>query len=575
MIVGYSAADVRAAEAPLLAQGEPLMERAALAIALAAVRLLRGSGGSDGLGSTGSSSGTARRHPRLAGRSVCVLVGSGNNGGDALYAGALLAQRGMRVTALLLAHRHHEAGALALAKVGGLIHPLVADADSAASSAEISRWAHAATTADLIIDGILGTGAVASPSLRGDARDLILAIREHSAQSAQPPLVLAVDVPSGINADDGTVPDQLATVRANLTVTLGAMKAGLLLDPAAGFAGVVDVIDIGLSAGLSASTPDVRRLEPADLVREGLVAEPDRIAHKYRRGVLGLVAGTTEFPGAAVLAASGASGVGIGMIRYLGPTRVARAVLAQRPEVVAVGGQVQAWALGSGCGAWDAAAVARAQTSQIQQGVPGPTASFSATQPVDQQLRQSLQAMAQAVGSPDSGLAEAATPVPTVVDAGALSLLPVRVPATVVLTPHAGELARLLTAHGQPVSRADVEAEPLRWASLAHQVTGATVLLKGAVTVVVGPDGCWSQEDGTPWLASAGAGDVLAGILGALLAQHADDVLADPGRTATVAAAAALIHGRAARRASAGGPLTALGVAAEVAPTIAELLRLA
>ncbi len=559
MISGYVAEEVRAAEAPFLASGEPLMERAAMAITLAAVRLLRGPGSGHPLERRHVV--VAQRRSTVAGSTVLVLAGAGNNGGDALWAGASLARRGVRVVALLTAERHHVTAASALSHAGGRIERLTSD--------NAESWASRAAAVDLIIDGVLGTGAVASPGLRGPVRQVVLALGRRAAGGVRRPRMLAVDLPSGVQVDDGTVPDPEATVRADATVTLGAMKAGLLLDPAAAFAGTVEVADIGISGPLASREPRVRRLGAGDLRRLGLLAEPARDSQKYRRGVLGLVAGTNAFPGAAVLAASGAAGMGAGMVRYLGPWRVARAVLAQRPEVVAVGGQVQAWAIGSGCGPWDEAAITRAQAAQLS----GMGALPAASHPVDEQLAHALHAIAQAVGSPGTGLAEAATPVPTVVDAGALALLPRRVPATVVLTPHAGELARLLTTHGLDVTRDAVEAEPWRWAREAHELTGATVLLKGAITVVVGPDGCWSQQDGTAWLASAGSGDVLAGILGSLLAQHAEEVLADPARTASVAAAAALIHGRAGRRASQGGPLPALAVAHAVAPTVADLLR--
>ncbi|TGJ95036.1 bifunctional ADP-dependent (S)-NAD(P)H-hydrate dehydratase/NAD(P)H-hydrate epimerase, partial [Actinotalea fermentans ATCC 43279 = JCM 9966 = DSM 3133] len=162
--------------------------------------------------------------------------------------------------------------------------------------------------------------------------------------------------------------------------------------------------------------------------------------------------------------------------------------------------------------------------------------------------------------------------VPAVVDAGALSLLPDRCLPSVVLTPHAGELATLLSARGEDVEREEVEAEPLRWACRAHDLTGATVLLKGAATVVVGPDGVWSQADGSAWLATAGAGDVLTGLLGALLAAYGGRVVQEPGLAAELAAAAATVHGWAGDRANSGGPVAALDVAEALPGVIANLL---
>jgi NAD(P)H-hydrate repair Nnr-like enzyme with NAD(P)H-hydrate dehydratase domain len=204
------------------------------------------------------------------------------------------------------------------------------------------------------------------------------------------------------------------------------------------------------------------------------------------------------------------------MVRYLGEPGAA--VVAAHPEVVVAEGQVQAWALGSGVDAHDEAQAAR---------------------------------IADALGS---GL-------PAVVDAGALPLLPERVGPQVVLTPHAGELVRLLTARGVPADRHDVVATPLALARRAHELTGATVLLKGAVTVVVGPGVAHAQAEAPVWLATAGAGDGLAGLLGALLAGRSADVLDRPWLAARLAAVAASVHGRAAHAATPGGPVSASAVA--------------
>ncbi len=210
-------------------------------------------------------------------------------------------------------------------------------------------------------------------------------------------------------------------------------------------------------------------------------------------------------------------------------------MLATRPEAVAGDGRVQSWVLGPGVDPGD-----------------------------DEQAGRVRDALAAALGE---GL-------PAVVDAGGLTLLPDHLRPWVVVTPHAGELAALLAGRGEPVDRSGVEADPLRWARRAHDLTGATVLLKGPTTVVAGAGGSvWSQADAPAWLATAGAGDVLAGLLGTLLAGRSADVLADPPLAAALAAAAALVHGRAAHRASPGGPVHALAVADALPGTVAALLR--
>jgi len=527
MIEAWSADDVRAAEAPLLAGGVPLMERAAFALATVVRGDLahrRAVVDADG----GLSDGPVR------GARVALLVGAGNNGGDALHAGAYLARRGLAVTAYLHAETVHDGGLRALAAAGG--RTIRADGEGGAA-AEVDVIAGA----DVVIDGLLGIGA--RGALRGPARATVEALaRTVDARAAEDrPWVVAVDAPSGIGVDDGALPGPV--LRADRTVTFGAAKPGLLLPPATHLTGTGAVVDLGLELPADAGpgrAPAVVRLEDHDVAATWPV--PSARDHKYTRGVVGVVAGTAGYPGAAVLAASAAVLAGAGMVRYRGPEAVGRAVVGARPEVVTVGGRVQSWVLGPG---------------------------LPADGPDDGQRDRARAALAAASGR----LSGATAPVPAVVDAGALGLLDRPCPAFVVLTPHAGELATLLAARGEDVDRERVEAEPLRWARRAHELTGATVLLKGGATIVVGPGRTvYAQADAPPWLATAGAGDVLAGLLGAMLAARAEEVVARPERAAEVAAAAALVHGRAAEHANPGGPVAALAVAAALPATIARLL---
>ncbi|WP_350346889.1 NAD(P)H-hydrate epimerase [Agromyces sp. G08B096] len=225
MVAGYSAAQVRAAEAPHLAAGEPLMRRAASALAAAVRRELR---------ATDAPAGP-----------VLVLAGTGDNGGDALFAAAELADEGVEVTAVPTGMRlHPEAGAAA--RAAG-VRVLEADASEAAALAE---------RAALVVDGILGTGTAADSALRGRARELvagIIPVVEHTVAR-----VVAVDLPSGIHPDDGSVPDP-TVLRADLTVTFGAAKAGLLIEPGADYVGELEVVDLGLGDELAAMTPLVER----------------------------------------------------------------------------------------------------------------------------------------------------------------------------------------------------------------------------------------------------------------------------------------------------------------------------
>lgn len=252
------------------------------------------------------------------------------------------------------------------------------------------------------------------------------------------------------------------------------------------------------------------------------VAVPTESDDKYSRGVLGVATGSDRYPGAAVLGVEAALRTGLGMVRYLGAPRVADFVLARRPEVVVGPGRVQAWLIGSGTVA-------------------------------DDNERTDVRV----------ALTEA---LPTVLDAGALGLHTDSAGPT-VLTPHAGELAHLLG-----VPREDIAADPPHWALEAAEQTGATVLLKGHSTYIAGPGVALVTRTAPTWLAAAGAGDVLGGILGALLATHSTEIAADERMLARLAATASVIHGLAATRASNGGPLTALDVATEVSSTIAALL---
>jgi len=280
------------------------------------------------------------------------------------------------------------------------------------------------------------------------------------------------------------------------------------------------------------------------------IAVPSASDTKYSRGVLGLVTGSKRYPGAAVLSVEAAHRTGIGMVRFHGPRRVADHVLSRRPEAVTAAGRVQAWLVGSGM---DATSRTHQEHVRLQM-------AFS------------------------SGC-------PLVVDAGALDLV-ASASGPVVITPHARELATLLLAKGTSSAEtftvvdelaAEIAAQPERWVLLAADELAVTVLLKGHVTHVATPNGAVPRDDRgtrfharivspTTWLATAGTGDVLAGILGALVATHADQVLENPAFLGPLAATAALLHGVAAERASHGGPIAAFDVAEALPLAIAGIL---
>lgn len=257
---------------------------------------------------------------------------------------------------------------------------------------------------------------------------------------------------------------------------------------------------------------------------------------KYARGVLGVATGSTRYPGAAVLGVEAAVRAGVGMVRYLGPEKPSDMVLARRPEVVTSEGRVQAWLLGSGTSADDR----------------------------DDDQRRTL-------------LDQLHSGVPAVLDAGALDLVS-EITGAVVVTPHYRELAGMLNRAGVDVDASAIAAQPGEWARRAADRFGVCVLLKGNTTHIVAGGVSLAVAGSTPWLATAGSGDVLGGILGALLAGRAADAEATdadvtPEDLAPVAAAAAVLHGEAGRAASQGGPIAALDIAEHLPGVIARILH--
>ncbi|WP_457252772.1 bifunctional ADP-dependent NAD(P)H-hydrate dehydratase/NAD(P)H-hydrate epimerase [Pedococcus sp. P5_B7] len=437
------------------------------------------------------------------GSRVVVLAGAGNNGADALYAAVQLTADGFDCVALQ--------GDWPLAIGDGASWA----ADGVTVVPPEGDWASALAAADLVVDGVLGIGG--RPGLPEAAKAWVDAIPERA-------YVVAVDLPSGQDpAGRAAVEDG---VFADETVTFGVAKPVHLLPASEAAVGRLTIIDIGIEPD---GVPDVERLDFADV--PALWPVPGAGDDKYSRGVLGVVAGGEDYTGAALLCCTAAVGAGVGMLRYVGtptPTALVRAAV---PEAVHGEGRVQAWVVGPGL---DLASRARGAKAQL-----------------------------------DVARAALASDLPVLVDAGGLDLVDGPRGGPTLLTPHAGELARLLTRlTGEETSRESVQGDPVGHARRAADLTGATVLLKGATTLVVPPteDGgpVRSQNDAPPWLATAGAGDVLAGVCGALLASGLGPL--DAGSLG------ALVHGVAADLANPGGPVRALAVAHGIPSAVAHLL---
>lgn len=454
----YTADAIRAAEAPLLASlpDGVLMRRAAHGLATAiAAELVRRTGG-------------------IAGRSVCAVVGSGDNGGDALWAATFLRRRGAGGTAVLLSPEHTHARALAAFRAaGGRVLQSVPE------------------STDLVIDGVVGISG-AGP-LRPAAAAVFAAVDE----AAIP--VVAVDIPSGIDVQTGAITGP--AVRAAVTVTFGGLKPVHALADC----GRVELVDIGLEL----PGTDVLGFDAADVKARWPVPGPHD--DKYTQGVTGILAGSSAYPGAAILCSGAAVAATSGMVRYAGTA--AAEVVSHWPEVVAApsapaAGRVQAWVVGPGLGTDEAG----------------------------------VEALNYALN----------TDLPVIVDADGLTILshhPHLVSgrdAPTVLTPHAGEFARLAGGAGLPATSDGAPPGQDRVAATRRlaDAFGATVLLKGNVTVIAEPSGLvYLNPAGGSWAATAGSGDVLSGMIGALLAAGL------PPEEA--AAAAAFVHSRAANASAA------------------------
>jgi len=265
------------------------------------------------------------------------------------------------------------------------------------------------------------------------------------------------------------------------------------------------------------------------------IITPSDLDHKYSRGVLGVITGSAQYPGAAVLTTAAASATGIGMIRFHSSTGLAHLVLHTTPSVVVQPGKVTAWLIGSGI-----------HTKKYSD--------------ITTWLRHRWFKLANLQS------------VPTVLDAGALHLAGSLEQPTVI-TPHSGELSKLLTMRGIGVSAEAIEGNPKKLVQEAADTLGVTVLLKGSTTYVANDAVLIELPTATPWLATAGTGDVLAGIIGSLVATNTVEILNDYNHLVAVVASAAFIHARAAEAASNGGPINAEAIIDAIPSVMARILK--
>jgi hydroxyethylthiazole kinase-like uncharacterized protein yjeF len=265
------------------------------------------------------------------------------------------------------------------------------------------------------------------------------------------------------------------------------------------------------------------------------IITPSDLDHKYSRGVLGVITGSAQYPGAAVLTTAAASATGIGMIRFHSSSGLAHLVLHSTPSVVVQPGKVTAWLIGSG--------IEAKKYSDITTWLRHRWFKLATLQSV-----------------------------PTVLDAGALHLAGSLEQPTVI-TPHSGELSKLLISRGISVSAEAIEGNPKKWVQEAADILGVTVLLKGSTTYVANDSLLIELPTATPWLATAGTGDVLAGIIGSLVATNTVEILNDYNHLAAIAASAAFIHARAADAASNGGPINAESIINSIPSIISRIIK--
>jgi ADP-dependent NAD(P)H-hydrate dehydratase / NAD(P)H-hydrate epimerase len=462
-----SVAEMRALEAAAMAAGvseHELQERAGLGIAEVVA--------------------TMRQRPGT----VEALVGKGNNGRDAVVAASDLARRGWRAHLWLTPGHSVTNNELQALVERQITYTLIA------AEGETSEFSSALEAADVVLDGLLGVGA--RGAMRAPLSGVADALNAISARATHP-LVVAVDVPSGIDADSGEVAG--AAVRADVTVTLGAVKTGLLSFPAADLVGRLVIRSIGLETSTRESIP-YRILSNSERPRP-----PRRSAgsHKYDHGRVMIIGGSARYIGAPFLAAAAAARSGAGLVILGTPDSVQRVASIQLPEATYTEQPVEPER-----DADEALGAVRSVLNDVNAAVIGP--GLGRSEGAARFLHLFFEYRSQMPNPP-----------PTIVDGDALTMLgdwdgwQSEVGSGLVLTPHHGEMGRLMGVRSRTVGT-------LPWEIAREQAADwkQVLILKGPFSAIAGPEGdTWVYPWANPALATAGTGDVLAGLTGGLLAQ--------------------------------------------------------
>lgn len=458
------------------------------------------------------------------GRTILVLCGSGNNGGDGLVAARHLAGWGADVRVYLVRPRDEADPVWRESAAAGV--PTV----SAGEDEGLVRLTELLSEASCVLDALIGTGVRGRP-LDGPLAGLLRRLQASRDGIARPYLI-ALDLPTGVDADSGAA-DPLS-VGCDLTITYGHAKVGLAQLPGQGLAGRVLPVDIGLPPEASADLP----FEQLDFrsVQEMMPPRPAG-AHKGDFGTVVVAAGSQRYPGAARLATEAAARSGAGLVAIAAPEALQTLLVSDLPDAVheplalgdagSAGGELDGHAARSLLRSLRAGSLRRTRALLVGPGIS--TGRGAATF-----VRTLLAGL--------DGAAADGTLAGCVIDADALSVLSMlpgwaeRLSLPRVLTPHPGEMARLTR---RPV--ADVQSRRLETALDVARDTASIVVLKGACTVIAAPDGrARISDQANPMLATAGTGDVLAGLVAGLLAQGMEPFDA--------AAAAVYMHGDCGRR---------------------------
>lgn len=483
---------------------------------------------------------------------IVGLVGLGNNGGDALVALTALTNEGWKASAYLVKRKKDDL-VKQFIEAGGNIF----SGDDA-----FDRLAESLETTDVILDGVLGTG-IKLP-LKKEVAELLSEVGDLLDSLEEPPLVIAVDCPSGVDCDSGEAADE--TIRADLTVTMAAVKQGLLKLPAFEYVGELKVVDIGLPADLPSLKNLQTEVADEDSV-SALLPERPLDSHKGTFGTALIAAGSVNYTGAVVLAGEAAYRAGAGLVQLAIPASIHAAVAGQIPEAT--------WVLLPHSTGVIASSASEVLSKNFERATamligPGLGAESTTKEFIENLLAGKSTPKKSAIGfvhgESESKEANKNSLPPMVVDADGLRLLAqvkdwhTKLPAPAILTPHPGEMSALTG-----ISKEEVQEDRQSTAIKFAKEWGHVVVLKGAFTVIASPDGRTTIIPvASPALAHAGTGDVLAGLIVGLRAQGLD--------AHDAAVAGAWIHAQAGLYAADDLGTTASVMASDVLNSISDVL---